>query len=70
MASPVNTYKCVYHFEQGGKKASMEQYQYIQAANSSYATLKAVLSSNSLLQPGTLVFDSVEEVGHGDNCIA
>lgn len=70
MASVVNTYKVHYHFEQSGKKSSAEQIVYIQAADSSYNTLKAVLSSNSKLQPGTLVLDSVEEVGQGNNAIA
>lgn len=68
----VNVYKVSYHFEIGGKKAG-EQYQhYIQAAAGDYTSLYSVISSNSKLRPslGTLVFDSVQEVGHGDLAIA
>lgn len=70
MASPVNTYKVAYHFEQGGKKSGPEYIDYVQASAGDYATLKGVLSSNSLLRVGTLVIDSVQEVGHGDACKA
>lgn len=70
MAAVVNTYKVLYHFEQGGKKSGPDYLDYIQASAGDYTTLKGVLSSNTKLKPGTLVIDSVEEVGHGDNAIA
>lgn len=70
MASVVNTYKVHYHFEQGGKKAGVDYMNYIQAAAMDYNTLQGVLSSNSKLRPGTLVLDSVEEIGRGDTAIA
>ncbi len=66
----VNTYKVHYHFAQGGKTSSMEYIDYVQSADSKYDTIVAVISSNSKLRPGTLVIDSVEEVGHGDGAIA
>lgn len=72
MASVVNTYKVHYHFEQAGKKASPEYIDYVQASASDYATIKGVLSSNSRLRGNntTLAIDSIQEVGHGDSCIA
>lgn len=68
----VNVYKVHYHFDQGtpAKKSSPEYIDYIQAAASDYNTLKNVLSTNSKLRAGTLVIDSVQEVGHGDNALA
>ena len=66
MATVLNTYKVHYHFESGGKKSSPEYIDYLQATASDYNSIKAVLSSNSLLRVGTLVLDSVEETGHGD----
>ena len=70
MATVLNTYKCTYHFEQGGKHSSQNYQDYIQATASDFNSLKTVLSNNSRIRPGTLVFDSVQEIGRGDNCIA
>lgn len=66
MATVLNTYKVSYHFEQGGKKSGPDYTDYLQATASDYTTLKTVISNNSLLRIGTLVVDSVQEVGHGD----
>jgi hypothetical protein len=66
MATVVNTYKVSHHFEQGGKNSSPQYNGYVQAAAGDYNSIKAVLSSNSLLRQGTLVIDSVQEVGHAD----
>lgn len=66
MATVLNTYKVHYHFEQGGKISSPVYIDFVQATASDYSSLKTVLNSNSLLRAGTLVIESVQEVGHGD----
>lgn len=70
MATVVNTYKVAYHFEQGGKKSGGDYINYLQASGGDYASLKTVLSSNNKLLPGTLVIDSVQEIGHGEVALA
>lgn len=72
MAAVVNTYKVTFHFEQGNppRKSSSDETAYIQASAGDYTSLKTVLSNNSRIRPGTLVIDSVQEVGHGDQAIA
>lgn len=66
MATVLNTYKVHYHFETGGKINGDKYINYIQATAGDYNSLRSVLSSNSLLRPGTLVIDSSQETGHGD----
>lgn len=61
MAAPVNTYKVIYHFENGGKKGSPEYSDYVQASASDNATIKAVLASNNKTYGAqTLVIDAVQ----------
>lgn len=66
----VNTYHVFYHFEQSGKKVGGDFTNYLQAAAGDYNSLRTVLSNNSKLMAGTLVFDSVQEIGHGDQVLA
>lgn len=71
----VNVHKVAYHFEQGGVKSSQDYIDYVQTstgavATTTYSAIKTVLSNNSRLRPGTLVIDSVQEVGHGDGALA
>lgn len=70
MATVLNTYKVHYHFEQGGKHSTQEYINYLQATANDFNSLRTVLSNNSLLRPGTLVIDSVQETGHGDSAFA
>ena len=70
MAAVVSTYKVTYHFEQGGKKSGGDFINYLQASAGDYNSLKTVFSNNSKLMAGTLVFDSVQKVGHGDVALA
>ncbi|HXF14693.1 MAG TPA: hypothetical protein VN517_16170 [Terriglobales bacterium] len=70
MATVLNTYKVIYHFEVGGRKSGVEYSDYVQATASDYNSIRTVLSNNSKLKAGTLVIDSVNEVGHGDGAIA
>jgi hypothetical protein len=70
MAAVVNEYKCEWHFEVSGKRSGEHYVGYIQAADSKYDTLNNVLSSNSKLKNGTVVFDSVQEIAHGEAAIA
>jgi hypothetical protein len=61
----VMCFKVHYHFEgAGGKKSSEDKIEYVQCGSGDYASIKAVLSSNSKLITGaTLVIDSVVNVG-------
>jgi hypothetical protein len=62
--------KVHFHFEgAGGKKAGEDQIRYVQVLTNDYAAIKAVLSSNNLLRPGTLVIDSVANAMAG-GCLA
>ena len=62
MAS-IQTYKVHYHGEIAGRKQGPEFIKFVQAAANDYNTLKAVLSSNSVLPVGTLVITSVQNMG-------
>lgn len=67
----VNTYKVHYHFETSGKKSSVDYFDYVQAAAGDFSSVKTVLSNNARLRGGgTLVIDSVQEVGHGESALA
>ena len=66
MATVLNTYKVHYHFEQGGKQVGPSYIDHLQATAGDFNSLRTVLSNNSLLRPGTLVIESVQEVGRGD----
>ena len=68
--SAVSTYKISYHFEQSGRISGVPYSDYVQAAVGDYNSIKTVLTNNSKLRLGTLVIDSVQEVGHGDTVIA
>ena len=61
----VNIFKVHYHFESGGKKSSMEYIDYVSCSLGDYNSIKTVLSNNSLLRAGTLVIDSVQNIGVG-----
>ena len=62
MAS-IQTYKVHYHGEIAGRKQGPEFIKFVQASANDYNTLKAVLSSNSVLPVGTLVITSVQNMG-------
>jgi len=64
MAGSTSIFRVLYHFENAGKKASPDYIDYLSAADSSYNSLRTVLSNNSkLLGPGTLVIDSAHNIG-------
>ena len=60
MPSNPYVYKVNYHFEKNGKRSSADLYDYVSAASQGYDDIAAVLASNNLLQPGTLVIDGVQ----------
>lgn len=62
-------WKVTYHFEYGGKKASQDYIDYVSAADSTYGSIKTVLSNNSRLQGGALVIDAVQSTPSGAGTI-
>jgi hypothetical protein len=55
-----NVYKVHYHFENSGKKSSMDYSDYVSAASNDYESIKTVLSNNGrMIGGGKLVIDSI-----------
>lgn len=64
-----NVYRVIYHGEVAGKIVGTTQQAVLGAAANDFNTIRAVLSSNSLLPQGTLVIDEVNALPSGPQTI-